>query len=498
MSVDRQLWLRYAFSLVLVAGATLLGALVQQIFSPANLVMIYLLAVVVAAVWAGRGPSIVVAVLGVLAFDFFFVHPRLTLTITDRQDFLTFVALFIVGLVISNLTAVARAHASAAERRAAHNAALYAFSRDLGVAAGLDEIVRAVVAHASATFDGQASVLLPEGDALRPWGDGPELVPAGEEMDAAMLVFWSGRPAARGTGRETGSRLLPLATARGVLGVLAVKSRDAADLLPDQRQLLDTFASQAALAIERAQLAEQARQAEALQAADKLQSALLNSISHDLRTPLVSIVGALSSLQDDTGELDLSVRRSLVDNALGEAERLNRLVGNLLDMTRIEAGSLKVRRELCDVQDLIGAAVERLDRRLSGRRVSINVPPDMPLVSLDFVLMEQVLVNLLENAAKYSPPCTPIDVQAYVEPMAVRIEVADRGAGIPAGDLSRVFDKFYRVQQPGGVSGTGLGLSICKGIVEAHGGSVWARNRDGGGAILAAALPLGSAGEEVL
>jgi two-component system sensor histidine kinase KdpD len=267
-------------------------------------------------------------------------------------------------------------------------------------------------------------------------------------------------------------------------------------LEPDQRQFLDTFASQAAQAIERAQLAEQARQAEVLRATEQLQSALLDSISHDLRTPLVSIVGALSSLQEDDNELDPATRQSLLDNALEEADRLNRLVGNLLDMTRIEAGALRLRREPCDVSDLIGAAVEQLERHLQGRTVTIKAPAEMPLVSLDFVLMEQVLVNLLDNAFKYSPPNTPIQVHAWAEGNEARFEVADRGGGIPASDLNRVFDKFYRVQQPGRVSGTGLGLAICKGIVEAHGGRLWLQNRPEGGTLAGFALPLTTDHEE--
>jgi two-component system sensor histidine kinase KdpD len=259
--------------------------------------------------------------------------------------------------------------------------------------------------------------------------------------------------------------------------------------------LLDAFASQAALAIERAQLAEQARQAEVLQATEKLQTALLNSISHDLRTPLVSITGALSSLQEDDVELDEATRRSLVENAREEAERLNRLVGNLLDMTRIEAGALKVAREPCDVQDVIGTALESLDDWLRSRPLTVDVPSDLPLVPMDFVLMAQVLVNLLDNALKYSPPGTPIEVHAYMDGSEAHIQVADRGVGIPPDDLERVFDKFYRVQQPGQVTGTGLGLSICRGIVEAHGGRIWANNRDGGGTAVTVTLPLHASSE---
>ncbi len=493
MTLYRRPWLRYLYGLLLVLAGTLLSALAQRFFSHTNLVMIYLLAVVVAAVYLGQGPAIVVAILGVLAFDFFFVHPQLTLTVSDRQDLFTFIALFIVGLVISSLTAMARVHAQSAERRAAHNAQLFALSRHLAVAVSLEEIMQVVLNHVGQTFGGQAAVCLSSGDTLEVRAASPAFELGDAELRVAQWAFRHVQAAGRGTDHDPAARTLhlPLETARGVIGVLGLRPSDPAlDLTADQRQLLDTFASQAALAIERAQLAEQARRTEVLQAAEKLQSALLNSISHDLRTPLVSIVGALSSLQEDGGQLGPSDRRSLVDNALGEAERLNRLVGNLLDITRIEAGSLKVRHEPCDVEDLFGAALEQLERRLPGREIAVRVPPDMPLVSLDFVLMEQVLANLLDNAAKYSPPDTPIDVGARVRGDEAWFEVADRGSGIPAADLSRVMDKFYRVQRPGGVSGTGLGLSICKGIVEAHGGRLWAHNREGGGVVFTAALPL--------
>jgi two-component system sensor histidine kinase KdpD len=493
-------WLRYVQSLLLVAAGTLLSALVHPLFSPANLVMIYLLIVVVAAIYLGRGPSLLATVLSVLAFDFFFVPPALTLAVSDTQYLLTFVGLLAVSLVISNLAVRVRDQAEAAQHREAQTAELYALSRDLAVAADLDTILSAILTHVSQTFGREVAVLLPDvsREAVKPGALSPGFEANESELAVAAWAFRQGQPAGRGTDTlpAAGARYLPLTTARGVVGVLGVKPSDPhSHLSPDQRRLLDAFASQAALAIERAQLAEQARQAEVLQATEKLQTALLNSISHDLRTPLVSITGALSSLQEGDVELDAATRGSLVENAREEAERLNRLVGNLLDMTRIEAGALKVTSEPCDVQDVIGAALEPLDDRLRGRPLTVDVPPDLSLVPMDFVLMAHVLANLLDNALKYSPPGTPIDVRARVDGPEARIQVADRGLGIPPEDLERVFDKFYRVQRPGHVTGTGLGLSICKGIVEAHGGRIWAHNRAGGGTVITIALPLPASDE---
>ena len=253
---------------------------------------------------------------------------------------------------------------------------------------------------------------------------------------------------------------------------------------------LEAFANQIGLAVERASLAEQARQAELLEVTDKLQTALLNSISHDLRTPLVSITGALSSLADDQILMKNAARHSLVETASEEADRLNRLVGNLLDMTRLESGAMRFKQEACDIQDLIGSALEGLGSRLGKRSINIEIPPDLPLIQADFVLVERVLVNVIDNALKYSPPEQPIDVKAHTAGAFLEIEVADRGTGIPPEDLTRIFDKFYRVQRPDNVSGTGLGLSISKGIVEAHGGFISAENRPGGGTIITIALPV--------
>ncbi len=486
-------WLRYAQSLLLVGAGTLLSTLVRPLFAPTNLVMIYLLTVVIAALYLGRGPSFLAAFLGVAAFDFFFVPPQFTLTVYDSEYLLTFAGLLIVSLVISDLAVRVREQAEAAQQREMQTAALYDLSRNLTAAMSLDEIVWLIINHVNRTFGREAVIFLSDGDSLTPRAFSPGFALNDDKRAVAAWAFKHGQPAGRDTDTlpAADARYLPLKTVQGVIGVLGVQPPDPHHhLMPEQRRLLEAFASQAALAIGRAQLADQAQQAQVLQATEKLQTALLNSISHDLRTPLVSITGALSNLQEDDIELDKASRRNLVENAREEAERLNRLVGNLLDMTRIEAGALRVARELCDVQDVIGSALDPLNERLRACPLTIDIPQDMPLVPMDFVLMTQVLVNLLDNALKYSPPGAPIEVKAYVAGSEAHIEIADRGLGIPPGDLERVFDKFYRVQQPSQVTGTGLGLSICKGMVEAHGGRIWANNREGGGALVTLALPL--------
>ncbi len=484
---------RYALGLALVAFATLLGYPVHTVIDPANLVMLYLVAVVVAAIYLGRGPSIVAAIAGVLALDFFFVPPAFTFAVSDTQYMLTFAGLLIVSLAISNLTVRVREQADAAQQREAQTIELYEFTRELAATSGIEEILRAALTHTSRTFSRDIVILLPHGETLKPRVSSPGFALSENELAVAVWAYQHGEPAGRGTATLPAAAVhyLPLKTSRGVVGVLGVKPANPdAHLAPPQRRLLESFASQTAVAIERAQLAEQARQTQLLQATEKLQTALLNSISHDLRTPLVAITGALSSLLEDGVTLDAGTRQSLLETAFEEATRLNHLVGNLLDMTRVEAGAMRVAQEPCDVQDVIGSALDRLNLGLHDHPVQVQVPTGLPLVPMDFVLIVQVLVNLLDNAAKYAPPDTPLDVRAQIVSANLEIAIADRGVGIPTADLARVFDKFYRVQRPDGVSGTGLGLAICKGIIEAHGGTIHAENRNGGGTVVTFRLPL--------
>jgi len=288
-------------------------------------------------------------------------------------------------------------------------------------------------------------------------------------------------------------RCQPLITANGKIGVLGIKPVASLQLTsPDQRQIFSAFCNQAALAIERAKLAEQAHQTELLQATEKLQTALLNSISHDLRTPLVSITGALSSLREKSMNLNKADRQNLIETAYNEAMRLNRLVGNLLNMTRLEAGAIQIHYEPCDIQDIVGTTLELLKERLDSRKVNVKIPPTLPLVSLDFALFCQALVNLVDNAIKYSPPETPISIEVLKTDIGIEVRVIDEGIGIPPQDLDRVFDKFFRVSRPEQIHGTGLGLAISKGIIEAHGGSIRAENRPEGGTAMAIELPGGN------
>ncbi len=345
----KTIWARYALSLILVALASLIGECVHKELEPTNLVMLYLLAVVLAAVFLGRGPAILASFTGVLAFDILFVPPKFAITVYDARYLITFAGLLTVGLIISELTSRIR------------NKTIREFENE--------------------------------------------------------------------------------------------------------------------------------RKIDLMEAKEKLQTALLNSISHDLRTPLVSITGTLSNLLQDLSSFNAEALKELTETAYEEALRLNQLVGNLLDMARVEAGALKIHIKPCDLSDLIGSALHQLDSKIQKREIRVLIPKDIPEVLVDFTLMMRVFINLVDNAIKYSSQEMPIDIIAKLSQDGVKVEIKDKGFGIPKEDLKRIFDKFYRAMKPKQITGTGLGLSICKGIVEAHGGQIWAENNLDQGATLVVSLP---------
>ena len=484
---------RYMLALGLVFISTLLGVFIRGDFEPTNIVMLYLASTVISATFLGRGPSLLTVIAGILAFDYFLVPPYFTFAVSDTQYVITFIALFVISLVISSLTARVREQAEAAVLRERQTSALYDLSRDLTSATDLGQVANIIISQISQGFGREVAIFLPEGEQVRIFATSPKYYPDENELAVATWAYQHNQPAGRGTDTLPAAalRCQPLKTSNGIVGVLGIHSKDKTNFLTsEQRLTLAAFANQSALAIERASLAEQAQQAELLQATEKLQTALLNSISHDLRTPLVSITGALTSLDEQSDSLKEEYRKSLIVTAREEAERLNRLVGNLLSMTRIESGAIKLHLEPGDVQDVVGTALEQLGKRVADHKVQVNIPDDFPLVPMDFTLIVQVLVNVLENAVKYSPRDSLIEVTADLLDEKTRLQIADRGVGIPSDDLAHIFDKFYRVQRPESVSGTGLGLSISKGIVEIHHGQIYARSRDGGGTIIIIELPL--------
>ncbi|MBK8934881.1 MAG: sensor histidine kinase KdpD [Chloroflexi bacterium] len=488
-------WQSYLLSAGLVLLVTLLGLPLRPFVTPTNLVMLYLVVVILAAVWLGRQPAIMASFLSVIAFDVIFVPPYYTFVVADAEYLLTFAGLLAVGLVISTLAARAQEQAWAARRREAQTAALYELNQRLANVSNLPDIAVTAVNHVQTTFNSPAALFLPDETnehlALHANTIGFDL-----ETDGHAVADWAfrhGQPAGRFTDTLTGvaGYYLPLQTSGQIVGVMCIEFPDdyKRSFAGEQRYLLNSISSQVALALERARLAEQARRARLLEETEKLQTTLLNSISHDLRTPLASITGALSSLVNDANLLTAAAQHDLAHNAWEQALRLNRLVGNLLDMTRLESGAMKVICQPYDVEELVGATLAHMPNRLQGRIIHRNIANDLPPVAIDLALMVQALVNLVDNALKYAPPSEPIEIEAYPEPQAAIIAVKDRGPGLPEAELEHIFSKFFRLN-PGGIGGTGLGLSIARGIVEAHNGRIWAQNRPGGGAVFLMALPL--------
>jgi two-component system sensor histidine kinase KdpD len=485
----------YLRAAAIVALCTAAAWLVFPYFELSNLIMIYLLGVVGVAVRSATGPSLLASALSVAAFDFFFVHPYLTFAVSDAQYLITFGVMFVVALVISGATIRIRRLADSARQREQRTAALYALSRELASAQDLDRILRAAAGHLGEVFRSRVAILLPDGaGGLRLRAEGHDSTgPLGAaEAAAAEAAFAQGQPAGRGSALQPGAdRLyLPLRAPRGTLGVLGLAPREPElAWTPDQLRQLETLANQTALALERAQLADEARAAQLGAETERLRSSLLSSVSHDLRTPLSAITGAASSLLQGQVPPDSAAARELLETVREEADRLNRLVQNLLQMTRLQSGALQVRKEWFPLEEVVGASLARLAPQLGDRQVDLRIPAELPLVPMDDVLIGQVLINLLDNALKHAPAGTPIAISAEPTEAGVAVAVADCGAGLPPGEEERIFEKFFR-GRPGATRGAGLGLAICRGIVEAHGGRMQAGNRPGGGALFRFTLPI--------
>jgi two-component system, OmpR family, sensor histidine kinase KdpD len=495
-------WDQYARALAVVVVCGLIGALMNLIEleegpRSSNLVMLFLLGVVYAAARFGRGPGILASISSVVVFDFFFVEPQLTFAVTDTQYFLTFAVMLGIAVLISTLTARIREQAQISRQRARRTEALYHMSHRLTGQVGIHQLANVAVQQLSAMYAGEVAIFLPDQEKrLRiATGSHAEFALKENETAVAQWVFAHQQQAGFGTNTLPSAHALylPLVGSQGSVGVLAIRPADSEQLsVYEQRQLLETFTKQIALAMEREQLASQV-QAVLLQAeTERLRSSLLASVSHDLRTPLAVITGASSSLLESEHSLSAETRRELHQTIYDDATRLSRLVDNLLDMTRIESGSVTVTKQKHFIEEVVGSALIRLNKQLAGRQVTTHISSDLPLVPLDDMLIEQVLINLLENVQKYTPPDSPVDISAWQENKNVVIEVADRGPGLPDEEIDRVFEKFYRGQAAAldGRRGAGLGLAICKAIVTAHGGRIWADNRPDGGARFCFSLPV--------
>lgn len=474
----------YLTALLLVVLATLLAFPLAGMLNPTTGVILYLAAVVATAYRYGPGPSSAASLLSVLAFNYIFVHPRYSLSVTEASYWVTFLGLLLTGLLISRLTALVKEQSRSAQLREADALTLLALSRDLAQAASREELVESALRHLSKTF-GPVRVLLEQGPGKLQTVAGLDA----RELEVAERALRDRSAAGKGTGTlpEADYQWHPL---RGPTRTLGVAGLGEAVALGARRRedLLEAILNQVSAALERRDLLEAAQQAELLRASEKLHAALLSSVSHDLRIPLVSIQGALTTLGEKPDLLDEARRRAVIANALSETDRLNRLVENLLQKTRLETGHLTLKPLLCDVEDLVATTLSSLSHRLEGRSLAVEIAPDLPLVPMDFVLIAQVLTNLLENALAYSEPGTPLEVGAWQEADRLYLQVRDRGVGLGSIAPEGLFEPFTRGDVPG--SGVGLGLSICRGLVEAHQGSLFACSREGGGAVFTFTLPL--------
>ena len=491
----------YAWTFLAVVFVTVIGKLISPFFDIANVTLLYLLPVLMSAVRWGRGPSLFASFLGVLAFDFFFVPPVFSFAVGNIKYVFTLAVFLLVGLVTGTMATRIRDELEKANQREKRTLALYALSEEIASKADLGEILATFARTVAEAVDGRVWILTgEEGHVVRELASYPANAVTGDEKKLAVVrwVLKHGESAGRGTDilREASELIFPIKADRKTLAALCVDLGAEGRPLPMEKgQLIAAFANLAAVAIIRLRLAEEAGQAQRLAESEKLHKALLDSISHDLRTPLASITGAVTSLLAEGGSYDREAKGILLDTIKEGAFRLNRFVANLLDMARLQSGSLKPRTDWCDIQDIVGVALREIHDVMEGHPVIVNIVSGLPLVEADFGLIEHVLINLLENAAKYAPVDSEIIVSARAAEKAVLVSVADRGPIIPADEREHIFDKFYRGVRSKSSSGSGLGLSMCRGIIEAHGGTIRVDSPLEQGNRFTFSLPLSSRGQ---
>lgn len=503
-AADKPLWVQLALGLVVVAACTLACLPLSTLFPLAELVMVYILGVMLASLQFSRMASAVTAVMCAAAFDFFFVLPRLSFVPTDLKHLVTVAGLLTLGLVISTLTARLLHQITVVAVEQERTRALLALSRELARTESIADLAAEAAEHVGRFFSAAAAVFLAE-DAQplhvlaaagvsrgRAAEAQPQLDAVNQDVswrELATRAFATRQDEDIAVVGAPGSAAVPLTGSRGNLGALVVRSDTAWTISAEQASQLKAFAAQTGLAIERAQLEVEAEQARVAVETERLRGALLSSVSHDLRTPLGAITGATSALLDDEQLLRSEPGRDLLTTVYEEAVRLNRLVGSLLYMTRLEAGAVAANKEWQPLEEVIGAALTRRASELAGHEVTVKMDYALPLMEIDSVLIEQALGNILDNAARHTPTGTVIEVEAWPLGRGVEIRVADRGPGLEPGEESLVFDKFYR-GAAGRMGGAGLGLAVVRGIIEVHGGRVWAERREGGGSVFHVFLPI--------
>jgi two-component system sensor histidine kinase KdpD len=482
-------WPGYAAALLACGAVALLATPLIDVFELTNIVMLFLLAVVAVALRFGRGPAVLAAFVGVGLFDFFFVPPRFTFAVSDAQYLVTFAVMLVVALVIGQLTAGLKVQAEAATQREHRVRSLYEMARELSAALLPDQVAEIGARFLTAEFAAKSALLAADADnRLQLLGAAGAAV----DMGVAQWAFDKGQPAGRGTDTLPGSvcLVLPLVAPMRTRGVLAIEPRDTRALGPEQRRLLDTCASLLAISLERIHYIDVAQQSTLQMESERLRNSLLSTISHDLRTPLAALVGMADTMAL-TDPPPTPQQREIVDSVRQSALRMNALVNNLLDMARLEAGSVQLNRQWQPLEEVVGSALAACAPTLQGRAVRVDLADDLPLLHLDAVLIERVLGNLLENAAKYTPSGSAVEVSARAVSDSVVLTVDDHGPGLPRGKEEAIFQKFERGSKESATPGVGLGLAICRAIVGAHGGTIHAETRSSGGARFTVRLPRG-------
>ncbi|HMF67248.1 MAG TPA: sensor histidine kinase KdpD [Phyllobacterium sp.] len=486
----------YILSTGYVIGALAFGLLLSSVVDVRNIALVFLMAVLASAVSVGLWPALFASVLSALMLNFFFLQPLYTLDISDPESVIALAFFFGVAVIASNLTARVQRQAAAARQRARTTEDLYLFSKKLAGTGTLDDVLWATAFQIASMLKVRVVLLLPDHGTIEvKAGYPPDDTLDDADIAAARWAWENNRAAGRGADTLPGAKrlYLPLRTGRMAVGVIGLDSDKRGPLLtPEQQRLLDALADQAAVAIERTQLAADVDRAKLAAEADRLRSALLTSISHDLKTPLAAIMGAAGTLKEFAPALPIEARVELLGTVIDESERLNRFIANLLDMTRIESGAMEPNFAFHYVGDIVGTALSRARKIIGQHKTEVNIPPDLPMLRVDPVLFEQVLFNLLDNASKYAPEGSSLRIQAWTDDGWVILQVIDEGPGIPSDDLERVFDTFYRVRKGDQVTaGTGLGLSISRGFIEAMGGTITAERRtDRSGAIFTIKMPV--------
>ncbi len=495
VTADKPRAMRYVAAFGACLGTTLIATPLIPYFDLANIVMLFLLNVVLISTRFGRGPAIFSALTSVASFDFFFVPPRFSLAVSDLQYLMTFAIMLAVALITAHLTAGLRYQAQVAGHRERRAGALFEMARALSGALTQEQVVQMADAHIEETFRARVAIILLDREDRLDFSPGADRTrPSRVDEATVQWVFDHAQPAGLGTDTLAGSNVLylPLAAPMRTRGVLAIETENPRWLrVPEQRRQLDTFASLIAIALERVHYVEVAREAILKMESERLRNSVLAALSHDLRTPLTSLIGMAESLTRSEPKLQ-PAQHDWAASILSESRRLSQLVDNLLDMARLESGDVKLNADWQPLEEVVGSALRASSAALQGRRVATNLPADLPLVRIDAVLIERLLCNLLENAAKYTPPEAHIGLSAAVVNGRVEVSVSDDGPGFPPAFAQRLFDKFTRASAESAVPGVGLGLAICRAVAEAHGGSMRAENLHPHGARFVFTLPLQS------